>query len=173
MLDRRALGACRAQGIGRPATGFRFSLSATALTIRSGEAADLVLTVENTTSSTIRGSLEVPSELVGVMTMRVGTPRIDMECISGSGPVRTEPRPPPPPTLIEIELPAGGKLQWTQRVWATQVVNIIDHAKLAGFTGSGTPCIGREDPTPKGAYVLKVPSVFRWMPPYEVAVTVR
>jgi hypothetical protein len=153
-----------------PPAGLLFTASASQVTVRSGSVATVIVTLTNGTSAAVLVPLDVyPTYFRG---LQLAAEKLDLECISGSGPVKTEAPPPPQPTRATIELAAGGKLTWTQRIDANQHEHVIDRPKLVGFRGSGTPCLERDVPVSKGSYTVTIRPPARGLPPLPITVTV-
>jgi len=96
----------------------------------------------------------------------------DLECVSGSGPVRTS-HPPPPVTMAWVVLPPDGTLQWTRKIVAADHRLDIDRRKYVGPPRSGTPCVGKDVPLPRGTYTVQVPTYVEHVPTVAAHITVR
>ncbi|CAN5537096.1 hypothetical protein BH09MYX1_BH09MYX1_47390 [soil metagenome] len=158
-LTAAVFGACRTRVRFRtenPAS-LRLTVSTEKVTVTRGQVGEITFTLTNTGTIPKVVDLTVPSSASPVSWMHgserldllLEEPRIDLECISGSGPTKQE-LPARAVDLVQVELAVGGTLTWKRRVDSVRHDLVIDRAALNGFRGSGTPCKQVDAPLPTG-----------------------
>lgn len=163
-----------------PPSKLAFSASTQKVTIAQGQSVEVTFTLKNTDSAPQTVVFEVPADAglptyvhsVSPLDIELAPPRLDLECISGSGPV-AKVRPPQRMNHAVVELLPNGTLTWTRRIDAMEHGWVMDKTKLVGFTGSGTPCMESSMPVAKGDRRIVAPSFVQGVPGVPIDVTVR
>lgn len=180
-LDQRVFGRCRTPLYhGSSTSDLSFSVSSQKVTIAAGHTVDLTFTLKNNAVAPKAVDLDVPTDtglppwVVGLLPLDLPLepPRLDLECISGSGPVKA--MPPSRETVhVQVALLAGGTLTWRRRVDTVRHALVIDRNRLVGYTGSGTPCKSDDTQVAKGAYRVAASSFVLGLSGLTIDVTVR
>lgn len=180
-LTQAVFTACRTR-VQRPADASKLTLTASPskVTLAAGASVEVTFVLKNGDTVARKVDLEIPTDTglpsnvpdVSPLDVPLSPPKLDLECIGNGGAVKTAP-PPSRPNQVEVELSAGGTLTWKRKVDAMAHAWVVDRAKLAGFTGSGTPCMESNTPAAKGTRKVSVSSFVQGVPAAVLDVTIQ